>query len=152
MKQKGYTLIELLAVLSIMAVILLIAVPSITKQLSTIEDNKYKQFKQNVFLATESYINASKKSNTSYDSTLYSEDTYNTIKEDGNQVCVMVYCLVKTGWIKSSFNNPKTKSAIDLDSSVIVKNNNGEYEYTYQPNKVCTGVNVATGEYKCGES
>ena len=44
MNKKGYTLIELLAVLSIIAVILLIAVPSVTKQITGIEDNNYKQF------------------------------------------------------------------------------------------------------------
>lgn len=124
MSKKGYTLIELLAVLSIMAVILLIAVPSVTKQLSGIEDNNYNQFKQNVYLAAESYINAN-------------PDEYTNLKETNGEACINVEYLVRDGWIKSSMNNPKTNEKISISSSVKVVNINGEYRYTYRPNADC---------------
>ena len=124
MNKKGYTLIELLAVLSVMAIILLIAIPSITKQLSDIEENKYTQFKQNVYLAAESYINAY-------------PTNYEVLKMDGGTACINIASLIEDGWIKSSFSNPKTNKAISLKSSVKVTNNSGEYIYRYYPDKLC---------------
>lgn len=124
MGKKGYTLIELLAVLSIMAVILLIAVPSITKQLSSIEDNNYTQFKQNIYLAAESYINAN-------------PTDFAKLKEDNGEACIDVENLVKDGWLKSTMNNPKTNDKIAIDSSVKVININGEYNYTYRATSSC---------------
>lgn len=125
MNKKGYTLIELLAVLSVMAIILLIAIPSITKQLSDIEENKYAQFKQNLYLAAESYINAFPSS-------------FTMLKMDGGKACIDVTSLIEDGWIKSSFNNPKTNKAVSLNSSVKVTNISGEYKYTYFPNQKCS--------------
>lgn len=124
MSKKGFTLIELLAVLSIMAVILLIAVPSITKQLSAIEDDNYKQFKQNLYLAAESYINAS-------------PTDYASLKREGGEACINIEYLVRDGWIKSTLSNPKTNQNINIDSSIKVVNVKGEYQYTYLPNSNC---------------
>ncbi len=123
-KEKGYTLIELLAVLAIMAAILLIAVPSITKQLSTVEESNYEQFKQNVYLAAQTHINA------------YPND-YEALKKEGGSVCIDVGDLVSKGWLKSTLKNPKTEKKISLSSSVKVVNTNGEYQYSYNPNSQC---------------
>lgn len=124
MNKKGYTLIELLAVLSLMAVILLIAVPSITKQLSGIENNNYSQFKQNIYLAAESYINAN-------------PEEFVKLKENNGEACVNIEYLIRDGWIKSTLQNPKTNENIAVDSSIKVNNLNGEYKYTYRPNTSC---------------
>lgn len=121
---KGFTLIELLAVLSLMAIILLIAVPSITKQLSKIKENNYSQFRQNVFLAAESYINSN-------------PDDYVALKSKDGEACINVEYLIRDGWIKSTLQNPKTNQAIDIDSSVKVVNIDGTYEYYYRTSSVC---------------
>lgn len=124
MNKKGYTLIELLAVLSIMAVILLIAVPAITKQMSQIEDGKYNQFKQNLYLASESYINSN-------------YDEFEILRKENGEACINVEYLVRDGWIKSTLKNPKTDKNVSLDSSIQISNVNGEYKYTYRPKSVC---------------
>ena len=124
MNKKGYTLIELLAVLSIIAVILLIAVPSVTKQITGIEDNNYKQFKQNIYLAAESYINSK-------------PDEFFNLKEDNGEACIDVEYLVYEGWIKSTTVNPKTNEKVSLNSSIKIVNINGEYRYTYMPRSDC---------------
>ena len=54
--KKGFTLVELLAVVTIMGVILLISVPNITKQLKKTNSNRYSEFVEDLFLATESYL------------------------------------------------------------------------------------------------
>jgi type IV pilus assembly protein PilA len=117
--KKGYTLIELLAVLAIMAAILLVAVPSISKQLAGIEENNYSQFKQNLYLAAESYVN----SNTS---------ASNTLKND-KKLCVKISDLISGGWVRSTLTNPKTGENVSNNSSVYIVNDNSEYKYTYYP-------------------
>lgn len=124
MNKKGYTLIELLAVLSIIAVILLIAIPSVTRQLSGIEDNNYKQFKQNIYLAAESYINGN-------------PDEFINLKETNGEACIEIEDLVYEGWIKSNMNNPKTNKKISMSGSVKIVNINGEYRYTYMATSGC---------------
>lgn len=124
MNKKGYTLIELLAVLSIIAVILLIAIPSVTRQLTGIEDNNYKQFKQNIYLGAESYINAN-------------PDEFVSLKEANGESCIDIENLVYEGWIKSTMKNPKTGKKISMSGSVKIVNINGEYRYTYMATSGC---------------
>lgn len=126
MNRKGYTLVELLAVLALMAAILIVAVPSIAKQFAGIEENKYTQFKQNIFLAAESYINSNP--NAAAVVNLKNEDASKRI------ICIDTTDLITGGWIKSSLSNPKTNKQLkEQTSSIQVKNENGEYKYTYFP-------------------
>ena len=53
--KKGFTLVELLGVISIMAVILLLSVPAVTNILKKATESEYYSFEENVFLATEAY-------------------------------------------------------------------------------------------------
>lgn len=125
MNRKGYTLVELLAVLALMAAILIVAVPSIAKQFAGIEENNYTQFKQNIFLAAESYINSNPNAAAVVD-----------LKNTNGTICIPTIDLITGGWIKSSLSNPKTdKQLKEQESSIKVVNNNGEYKYTYYPEK-----------------
>ena len=125
MNKKGSTLIELLAVLAVMAAILIVAVPSIAKQFAGIEENNYTQFKQNIFLAAESYINANP-----------GAAEVSELRSSGKSICINTENLIRGGWIKSSLVNPKTdKKLSEQSSSIKVLNNSGEYTYTYYPDK-----------------
>jgi type IV pilus assembly protein PilA len=126
-KEKGFTLIELLAVLAIMAAILLVAVPSITKQLSSIEESKYNQFKQNIFLAADTYISSNP-----------DNKTFEELKNNNGSICINIETLIQSGWIKSTLKNPKTDKKINTYSSILVTNKNGTYEYKYQPDSSCS--------------
>ena len=86
MDKKGYTLIELLAVLAVMAAILIVAVPSIAKQFASIEENNYTQFKQNIFLAAESYINENPNA----------ADVFE-LKNAGKSICINTESLIRGG-------------------------------------------------------
>lgn len=126
MNKKGYTLIELLAVLAVMAAILIVAVPSIAKQFAGIEENNYTQFKQNLFLAAESYINSNPNA-----------AEVSELKTSGKFICINTEDLIRGGWVKSTLVNPKTdKRLSEQNSSIKVLNNSGEYTYTYFPDKI----------------
>ena len=118
MKQKGFTFIELLAIITIMGIILLISVPNITKQLKQNSSNEYNQFTSDLFLATESYI-------TSY------MDAFG-LNEVGESKKISIERLVKNGYVKSTTINPKTNEKINLNAYVLVTlNENKTYHYTY---------------------
>lgn len=60
MNKKGFTLVELLAVVVIVGVISVIAITSVSKYLSSSRKEKFSQSKKNVAMATELYIQANR--------------------------------------------------------------------------------------------
>ncbi len=121
MNKRGFTLIELLAVLSVMAIILLVAVPSINNQLKKLKQNSYDQFKDDIFLATESYISSA-------------ADDYVVLKKNGGQMCIKIQYLIEGGWLKSNLVDPQlNKTLAELQGSVIVRNSNNTLGYIYDP-------------------
>lgn len=129
MREKGFTFIELLAIITIMGIILLISVPNITKQLKQSSANEYNQFTSDLFLATESYI-------TNYIDTL-------GLKEVGESKKIQVERIVKNGYFKSSTVNPKTNKKINLNAYVLVTlNEDKTYHYTFidETMTICTST------------
>lgn len=56
MKQKGFTLIEMIAVFTIISIIMVVGLPAITKNLKKNDQKEYDQFKKTVELAAETYV------------------------------------------------------------------------------------------------
>lgn len=126
--KKGFTLVELLAVITIMGVILLISVPNITKSLKQTTSNQYAEFVSDIFLATESYITSR-------------SDSLNL--NNGN-LTISVERLIKSGYFKSTTINPKTNEKVNINSYVIVSlNSDNTYKYTYvdENQPVCSKEN-----------
>lgn len=118
MKNKGFTLAELLIVSVFMGIILLISVPNITSLMKQANDNKYESFLNDVYLATEAYIqkNISK----------YPE------LETGGSAYVYLSDIVSSHYLKSTTIDPKTNKTIseELNYTVIVtKNDDSLYQY-----------------------
>ena len=60
-KKRGFTLVELLATITILSVIMIIAIPSVTKLIKKFGDNYYKMLEGNVKLAGIDYFTDHKK-------------------------------------------------------------------------------------------
>ena len=56
MKKDGFTMIELLAVFTLTGIILLIALPQLTSMLKKTNDEEYQTFLNNIYIATEAYV------------------------------------------------------------------------------------------------
>ena len=106
--KKGFTMIEILAVFTITAVILLVTVPLITGMLKKGDKTTYDEFEKTIFLATESYIN-DKELGTSFD-----KITYITIRD-----------LLDSGFLKTTiinpYNNKKITDKNNKDIQIIIK-------------------------------
>lgn len=91
--KKGFTMIEILAVFTVTAIILLVSVPFITNMLKQGNSNSEETFLNSVYIATEAYIQE-------YEITV-SEDIYVSIED-----------LLDSGYLKSNLINPNNNKKV----------------------------------------
>ena len=116
MKRKGFTLIEVLAVIVILGLLIVIIVPVVNSLLKDSEDVLYEE-------QIDSIINASKK---------YMVEHYDLLPQGNSYYSISVDDLVSNGVIDNEIvMNPKTKE--ELDGCVVVNYNENfnQYEYRY---------------------
>lgn len=120
MKKKGFTLVELLGVVAILAVSLLVIIPSVTSILRKSEVNEYNDFTDDIYLATETYLNNN-------------SDKYPELKISGTEIEITVKELKEDLLISKNLKNPKTDRLIEDTDSVTV-NVTEEFEFIYKFN------------------
>ncbi len=120
MKNKGFTLTELLAVLIVLGIIATISYPIITKSLSTYKDDLYNSQVSSIISSTESYV-------TDHIDNINCSNT-------GETTNVLLKDLQSEGYIDNNIKNPKTNVNFSENTKVIVtcKSVNDNYKYSYQ--------------------
>lgn len=123
MKQKGFTLIELVMVILVLGIIAIIAVPTVN---SIIKDSKEKAYNSQIKMIEDTAR------------TYMSKHSLELPKENnGSSVCITVDKLKKEGFLsKDDIINPKDKNEI-FDGAVKVSWNVSKYIYKYSENKTC---------------
>lgn len=103
--KKGFTMVEILAVFTITALILVVTIPFITGLIKKGNDSAHKDFKDTVFLAAESYI----------------QDEGIVVTHDISTITIGD--LVNSGYLKSTLVNPyNNKKVLDeLNKQIIIK-------------------------------
>ena len=119
MKKDGFTLVELLAVVTILSILLLLVVPKIVNQLNNSKDEVNNATKKLIYAATEKYIK---------DFNIDPKDTY----------CIPLEDLERDEYISDTITD--NNSGIDLKESKAVrlkyKENHG-YSYELMTKKEC---------------
>lgn len=110
MNNKGFTLIELIAAITIMIIISVIVTVNLSKIGEKNEEKRYNEFKQQVADAACVYIDLSKNSATK-------QSCY-------NNCTVNVSDLITDGLVSEDLINPKTDTKIDTSLTVSVRWNN----------------------------
>lgn len=103
MNNKGFTLIELVAIILVLVAIFLVSFPSLLNISKTDEEKEYKTMVEDLCLAGKSYIYA----NTS----LFSE-----LSVIGGNIEIPIETLIEYGNVKSDMVNPKTNKKVEKDS------------------------------------
>ena len=103
MNNKGFTIVELVAIILILAAILLVSFPIIQNIEKTDNDKKYNTMVKNLCLAGKSYINAN-------------EDSFEELNIVGGEIIIEISELVVYGSVKDNIKNPKTGKRIIKDS------------------------------------
>ena len=118
--KKGFTLAELLGVITLLAIICLIAFPPIL--------NTIKKGKQNIDNTNNEIIfSACKK---------YIENNPTEVNFVDNKYCVKIQTLVDSGEL-IDLVDPSTNQNIDKDKYVKVVNNSNNYQYYIVPQSGC---------------
>lgn len=113
MKKNGFTLIELIALLGIIAIIILISAPSLINQIESQNEKKYNNFVNDLCLASETYIN---------------HHNIQTLQNTNDFINVPISELINNGYLKSNVTNPKTKQKVtDIESIKITLTSDKTY-------------------------
>lgn len=118
MNRKGFTLVELLVVMTFIGIIALIIFPNITGMLKKMDDNKYNAFLNDVFLATEVYVQKH-------------SDKYPELSNIDGTAYVYFDDLIRAHLLKSTVINPKNNKKIsELNYTIVVtKQEDKGYKY-----------------------
>ena len=124
MKKKGFTLVELLAVIVILSVIALIAVPAVTKSVKNAKENAYNTSITNIKLAMQSWKN----------------DHSNMVPKRGEKVYLTIAQLKHEQYLEQDLINPKTDLPFPNDMLLYISNDSSGYHYIVD---VSTGTETA---------
>ena len=103
MRKKGFTLVELLASITILALLALIAIPAISKQIKNGKNNLYNSQIENIKSAAVAW----------------GTDNLFKLPEDDTCITVTLGYLKGLGYIDNSVINPKTNEEFDNDNTFV---------------------------------
>lgn len=115
--KKGFTLVELLAVLAILVTILLVVIPSVTSSLSRTEENELESKKQIIISAIE--LNLSE-----------SDCFFTPLKN--SQCYLSISSLLKDNWITE--DEIRSSSGTILNGNIYYDNTTFKYKYINDTN------------------
>lgn len=117
MNNKGFTLIELISVISLLVVLALIVVPSVMTFINKNKENSYIEMLNSIESAADVYMTENR----------YNESVITKALDNG----ITLQDLIDNGNLKNSLNNPITGEDISKDGIVEVELNNKVYKYTF---------------------
>ena len=126
--KKGFTLVELLGVFAILGIISLVTFPYATGMLKKTKEGEIERFENDIFLATEAYINAN-------------EEEMFFFKTNKKEQYISTKRLIDSGFISKNIVDPTTKNKLyELDYSVKVTKNGNDLTYILEKENYSTGI------------
>lgn len=113
--KKGFTLVELMAILVILSVLLLIGTSSVSK---IVKENRQKLYQEQI----EAFKDAAM---------VWSYANTNLLPTDSNSYKITLETLKNDNLIKSNIVNPVTKEVFSYNDWICIFNINGSYIYEY---------------------
>ncbi|MBR2588303.1 MAG: type II secretion system protein [Bacilli bacterium] len=119
---KGFTLVELLAVLFMLSVITVLTVPNIVETSKKSRENEIKEFEKTMENAAEIYVETHQNSS----------EVIN-LKQNGTSFCISTETLKENGLVNENLKDPSTNMSLGGTSgAVIVTNSSNELSYKYE--------------------
>jgi prepilin-type N-terminal cleavage/methylation domain-containing protein len=128
-KSKGFTLVELLASITIIGILVVIGVSGVTKLITKSKTTQFEQQQKNVSMATESYLQANKQS---------------MPKNIGDSVNVPLKDLLNSNYLTDEVKNTNNESC--MENSYVRVYKYSKTEYTYTPFIYCGNDEVPVTE------
>ncbi|MEG0025964.1 MAG: hypothetical protein RR847_02590 [Bacilli bacterium] len=119
LKNHGFTMIELIGIITIMGILLIMTVPSLIGTLETNEIKRYENFKRSIELASETYVQENM-------------DKFPVLENAEGKVFISIKTLIDNNLIKKVVEDPKTEKKVPLDYTVMVsKQIDGTLNYEF---------------------
>ena len=122
--KKGFTLIEILAVVTIIGLLFILVIPKITNSLKNKKSDIDKTTNNIVTLAAKNYVNS---------------NISNFSKEDNNVFCLPISTLTKKGYLESPVKNMTDDKDITNSKSVKITYDDG-FKYEIVDKKDCSVI------------
>ena len=136
-KKNGFTLVEILGVIIILGLLLILAFPSIIKQVKNTSQNIDKTTQELIFSSTKVF--AEKNSN-----------EYPIFK--GNVYCITIQTLIASGELIENLTDTKTGNKIDLSKVVKMHiENEANIDYSIVDSEQCVEV-ISSPTFSCGNN
>lgn len=118
-RESAFTLVELLGVFTLIGVILLVVVPNVTQLLTKSKGQDYERFLNDVYLATEAYIQGK-------------GNEFSTLDTISGKTFIKVSDLIENGYLTGTKVNPKTNEKINLNATIVaLKTPSGNITYDF---------------------
>ena len=105
--RKGFTLIELVAVVTFVAIIGIVVAINITNQVKKQEEKNYDRYLEIITSATELYVEQHR-------------NRYVTLDKEGSSIYISISELISANMIDETLTNPKTNNYISTSGRVKV--------------------------------
>ena len=113
MNKKGFTLVELLTVIIVLAAISLVVIPAVNNSLNNSNQQAYDLQISNIENAAKNWL----------------ADHIDQIPETGDEYVLTLGELQDGNYISKDLENPKTKTIFSRNTKIIIKNVNESYVY-----------------------
>ena len=117
-KNRGFTLVELIAIIVVLAAIFSIALPIIVNSAKKAENQKYNLMVSVLCDAGKSYF--------------YTGETDLDLSSSGNKGALLVNDLIESGLVESNTKNPKTGEFVSGDRLILERKNDSTISCEYQ--------------------
>lgn len=114
MKNKGFTLAELLGVLIVLAVIALISITSITNTMKENKEELYNIQIENIIFGAKNWA---------------SSHVFEMPENDGESITLTLEQLKQAGFVEEDITNPKTNELFSNDLQVKITKVDNNYKY-----------------------
>ncbi len=124
----GFTLIELLAVIIILGIVLVIAIPTVNNLIIESREKAYNQTVENIEKAAQLYVSNE-------------VSALKHLRDNGDFIELTLQDLVNNNYLSAKIVNPITREDFRLDANMVrVTNNNGNFEYEFRATYIRTGL------------
>lgn len=119
MRKNGFTLVEIISILVVLAMIMLIVLPNLLSTLNKTEEKNYEEFIKSLNLASELYVEKN--------SNLYN------LANSGDEAVILLGYLIDDGLVNYKIVNPKTEERIHREDKIrIVVQSDLRRIYTFE--------------------
>lgn len=125
MKNKGFTLVELMGVIVLLGILVLIAVPAITGVLKSSKDDLYESQLKTIETAARNWAS--------------DEENISKLPDSGSCIYVELGTLKKGEYVDLNIKNPKTEKEFnDTATVVIISRASGKKKLTFEAGQIGT--------------